>query len=124
MALPKRYARLVGSKWTSAAPLLGWRQFHVISLRRGGKRFEAELAASVDPSERVWVDTSALTDPTCWRTGWATLGELRTCDTEEAPVRAGAREGPDPLRPEQPGQSARSMTGFGHIDLHKPVSVG
>jgi tryptophan-rich hypothetical protein len=77
MALPRAYARLVGSKWTSTAPLLGWRQFHVVALRRAASGWEAEIAASVEPSRRVWVTVTALRARSAFRPGWSTLAALR-----------------------------------------------
>ena len=77
MPLPKRYAHLVGSKWTSTAPLLGWRQFHVTELRRLDAGYVVELVASVDPSARLTLDARALLDRARFVPGWSTLAALQ-----------------------------------------------
>ncbi len=74
------HAHLLGSKWTSTAPLLGWRQFHVIATRRGADGWHVELVASVDPSVRTWVTVRTLRDRSAFSPGWATLAELRRGD--------------------------------------------
>lgn len=82
MPLPRRYAHLQGSKWTSTAPLLGWRQFHVAELRRTERGYVVTLVASVDPSARLTLDARALFDTAQFRPGWALLSELRGRDDE------------------------------------------
>jgi tryptophan-rich hypothetical protein len=82
MPLPPAYARLVGSKWTSTAPLLGWRQFHVVALRRAPSGWEAELAASVEPTRRVWVTVAALRGRIDFTPGWLTLAALRAASSD------------------------------------------
>jgi tryptophan-rich hypothetical protein len=77
MALPKRYAHLVGSKWTSTAPLLGWRQFHVTELRHVADGYAVELVASVDPQARLTLDARALFDQSRFAPGWSTLAALQ-----------------------------------------------
>ncbi len=76
MALPKRYARLVGSKFTSTASFLGWRHFHVGALRRNGAGWDAEVVSSVEPATRAWVDVGSLLDRCQWDAGWKLLKEL------------------------------------------------
>jgi tryptophan-rich hypothetical protein len=77
MALPKRYAHLVGSKWTSTAPLLGWRQFHVSELRHVADGYQVELVASVDRLARLTLDARALFDRAQFSAGWSTLTALQ-----------------------------------------------
>jgi tryptophan-rich hypothetical protein len=77
MALPKQYARLVGSKWTAAREVLGWRQFHAISVRRepnGG--YAVELAASCEAARRTWVPADTLLGRDGWTPGWTPLSLL------------------------------------------------
>jgi tryptophan-rich hypothetical protein len=76
MAMPPRVARLARSAWTSAAPMLGWRHFHVVGLRRGEDGWLAELAASCDDARRVTVPARALLGQDGWRAGWTPLAEL------------------------------------------------
>ncbi len=77
MALPPRFAHLVGSKWTSTAPVLGWRHFHVGTLQRSGGGWQVEVIASVDPTARTVVDARELFDKAKWTAGWVTLEALR-----------------------------------------------
>jgi tryptophan-rich hypothetical protein len=76
MALPPRYVHLVGSKFTSAAQIEGWRQFHVVSLRRVEGGYDAELRASCDASVELRVPAQALFDRQAWSPGWKLLTEL------------------------------------------------
>jgi tryptophan-rich hypothetical protein len=77
MALPKKYARLVGSKWTAAREVLGWRHFHVISVQREqGGGHSVELAASCDTQKRTQVAAQVLLDPAEWSPGWTLLSQL------------------------------------------------
>jgi tryptophan-rich hypothetical protein len=80
MALSKRYQRLVGSKWTSAAEVEGWRHFHVVSLERGGGGYRAQLAASCDARVRAGVPAAELFDRARWTPGWTPLAQLRDGD--------------------------------------------
>lgn len=86
MALPKQYARLVGSKWTAASEVLGWRQFHAISVRREpGGGFAVELAASCEAEKRTWVPVGALLQREGWTPGWTPLSLLAPEEAPEAP---------------------------------------
>lgn len=76
MALPKRVVHLVGSTWTSTAPLLGWRHFHVAALRRSAAGHEVELVASVRAEVRLWLEARALFDRARFAPGWTTLAKL------------------------------------------------
>lgn len=88
MALPKKYARLVGSKWTASREVLGWRQFHAISLRREpGGGYSVELAASCEASKRTWVPAQALLERDGWTPGWTPLSQLQP--EEQAPSEPG-----------------------------------
>jgi tryptophan-rich hypothetical protein len=73
---PPRVARLAGTSWTSAAPVEGWRHFHVVGLVRSAAGWKVELAASCDAGRRVLVDARALLDKDGWAPGWVTLQDL------------------------------------------------
>jgi tryptophan-rich hypothetical protein len=75
MALPPRFARLVGSKFTSQVPREGWTHFHVVGVQRLEQGWQAELAASCDAGRRVRVSTGELFDRDHWRPGWTPLSE-------------------------------------------------
>lgn len=77
MPLPPRYRRLVGSKFTSSQPQQGWRQFHVVGLRRRGPDYEAELQASCADDVRLTVAAQVLFDRAEWTPGWKSLAELK-----------------------------------------------
>lgn len=73
---PPRVKRLLRGSFTSDQPVLGWRHFHVLSLRQGADGWEAELAASCDAARRLWVPTSQLLRQEGWKAGWTLLREL------------------------------------------------
>lgn len=51
----------MGPKWPAASKVLGWRQFHAISLRREPEgEFSVERAASCEASKRTRVPADAL----------------------------------------------------------------
>jgi len=77
MALPPRYAHLVGSKFTAAAPIEGWRQFHVVGLRRVDTGYDAVLRASCDAAVELRLPAKALFDRAAWTPGWKLLRELK-----------------------------------------------
>ncbi|MBL8923022.1 MAG: TIGR02450 family Trp-rich protein [Myxococcaceae bacterium] len=76
MPLPPRLTHLVGSKFTATAELHGWRQFHVVGLRKAGAGYEAELRASCDATVEVRVPAKSLFDRSAWLPGWRPLSEL------------------------------------------------
>ena len=76
MSLPPRYAHLVGSKFTAAAPISGWCQFHVVGLRKVEGGYEAELRASCEPTVELRVPAKALFNREAWSQGWKRLSEL------------------------------------------------
>jgi tryptophan-rich hypothetical protein len=78
MALPPRYTHLVGSKFTAAAPVQGWRQFHVVGLRRVEGGYDAELRASCDATVEFRLPAKDLFDRAAWTPGWKRLSELKT----------------------------------------------
>lgn len=82
MALPRRYAHLVGSKFTAAARIQGWRQFHVLTLKKGADGYEAELQATCDRAVRVWAQARDLFDRAKWTAGWKLLRELESVSGE------------------------------------------
>jgi tryptophan-rich hypothetical protein len=85
--IPPRYAHLIGSKWTSSAPLLGWRQFNVVNARRGVSGWSLELAASVEPKTHTWIPAANISDPARFTAGWAAAPDVRVPDPiPEAPV--------------------------------------
>lgn len=73
---PKRYTHLIGAKFTSVAELRGWRQFHVVGLRKVSDGYDAELRASCDAAVEVRVPAKSLFDRDAWTPGWSTLAEL------------------------------------------------
>jgi len=77
MPLPKRYQKLVGSRWTSAVEVLGWRHFEVLALERRDGGYQARLAATCDAGARTYVSVSTLMDRAQWTPGWLPLSQLR-----------------------------------------------
>lgn len=76
MPLPPRLTHLVGSKFTAVAEVKGWRQFHVVGLRKTDDGYDAELRASCDAAVEVRVPAKSLFDRTAWLPGWRPLAEL------------------------------------------------
>ncbi len=76
MPLPPRLAHLVGSKFTAAATIRGWRQFHVVGLVKVGRGYDAVLRASCDASVELTLPAAELFDETAWSFGWKRLAEL------------------------------------------------
>lgn len=74
--MPPKVRRLGGSAWTSEAPVLGWRHFHVVGLQRTEAGWVAELAASCEAARRVVVPARALLHGEGWRAGWVPLEAL------------------------------------------------
>ncbi|MEN9201770.1 MAG: TIGR02450 family Trp-rich protein [Thermostichus sp. DG_1_6_bins_120] len=76
MARPKsrrkqRFPHLLGSKWTSVHPILGWRHFQVKERQQGkGGLVFAELVAVCDPQVRLWVNAAVLKNRELWQAGW------------------------------------------------------
>jgi tryptophan-rich hypothetical protein len=76
MSLPPRYVHLVGSKFTATAPVEGWRQFHVVGLRKVGGGYDAELRASCDAAVEIRIPAKALFNREVWSPGWKLLSGL------------------------------------------------
>lgn len=76
--LPPRYAHLVGAKFTSRAPVHGWRQFHVVGLRKVPGGYDAELRASCDADVELRLPAKALFDRAAWTPGWTPLAALKS----------------------------------------------
>jgi tryptophan-rich hypothetical protein len=74
--LPPRYTHLVGSKFTSVIEVRGWRQFHVIALRKTEDGYHADLRASCDSSIEIRVPAKSLFDRSSWIPGWLLLSDL------------------------------------------------
>ena len=85
MAMARRYVHLVGSKFTSNRPIDGWRQFHVIGLRRVEGGYDAELQASCDATVRLRLRALDLFDQASWAPGWKQLSELRAATPITSP---------------------------------------
>lgn len=84
--LPRKYQRLVGSKWTSAEPFHGWRHFEVTEVRRAPEGPLAQLVAScASDTVRPVVDAASLFDRGQWTPGWTPLTTLKTPERPEAP---------------------------------------
>lgn len=73
MKMPAAVAHLMGTSWTSDAPLEGWRHFHVVQISRGDEAWVVELAASCDANRRVHATSRALLKREGWHPGWARL---------------------------------------------------
>ena len=73
MKMPPAVSCLMGSSWTSDAPLDGWRHFHVVQISRSDEAWVVELAASCDEKRRVQATSRALLQREGWRPGWASL---------------------------------------------------
>jgi len=74
--LPSRYAHLIGGKFTSTQELQGWRQFHVVGLRKVADGYDAELRASCDATVEVRIPAKSLFDRSTWLPGWLPLSKL------------------------------------------------
>ncbi|MFQ3614806.1 MAG: TIGR02450 family Trp-rich protein [Cyanobacteriota bacterium] len=79
----QRFPHLLGSKWTSVRPVLGWRHFQVKARQQGdGGLVFAELEAVCDPQVRIWVNASALKNRQLWQAGWTPLQDGIPCGPE------------------------------------------
>lgn len=78
MPLPPRLAHLVGAKFTSREPVQGWRQFHVVGLRKAPGGYDVELRASCDAAVELRLPASAPFDRAAWTPGWTPLSELKS----------------------------------------------
>lgn len=76
VGLPKRYEHLVGAKFTSVVEVKGWRQFHVVGLRKVDDGYDAELRASCAATVELRVPAKALFDGAAWIPGWLPLSKL------------------------------------------------
>jgi tryptophan-rich hypothetical protein len=86
------FPHLLGSKWTSAQPVMGWRHFQVTARQQGeGGLVFAELRAVCDPQVRLWVNAATLKNRALWQAGWI------PCGLQDA---AADREATGSLRPE------------------------
>ncbi|MEN9224821.1 MAG: TIGR02450 family Trp-rich protein [Thermostichus sp. HHBFW_bins_43] len=73
----QRFPHLLGSKWTSVRPVMGWRHFQVKERQQGGGGLVfAELRAVCDPQVRIWVNASTLKNRALWQAGWTPLTPL------------------------------------------------
>ncbi len=71
----QKFPHLVGSKWTAAETICGWRHFQVVNRKNQGAIVFAELVAACDPSVRFWINAKALKQLSLWRAGWQSLVE-------------------------------------------------
>lgn len=76
MPLPPRFVHLIGAKFTSTAELQGWRQFHVVGLRKVDGGYDAEIRASCDALVELRVPAKSLFDRAVWTPGWLPLSQL------------------------------------------------
>jgi tryptophan-rich hypothetical protein len=72
-AMRKRRTRvsekhIVGSKWTSVAPIEGWVHFHVITWVPSSQK--VELRSSCKPDMQFWELKSNLENSEHWLQGW------------------------------------------------------
>ncbi|UFP92674.1 TIGR02450 family Trp-rich protein [Gloeobacter morelensis] len=71
-----KYPHLVGSKWTAAAKIMGWRHFQVFAREdRKGLVF-ARLQSVCAVEVNFWVNAKTLKNRDLWEPGWTTLGEM------------------------------------------------
>lgn len=76
MPLPPRFTHLIGAKFTAVAEVQGWRQFHVVGLRKVHGGYDAELRASCDAAVELRLPAKALFDRAAWVPGWLPLSKL------------------------------------------------
>jgi tryptophan-rich hypothetical protein len=76
MAKKQKFPYLLGSKWTAAQTMWGWRHFQVVNRKHDGKWVFAEMVASCDPEVRFWINAQSIKDRTQWHPGWQTLEEM------------------------------------------------
>ncbi|MFT0814202.1 TIGR02450 family Trp-rich protein [Synechococcus sp. OH20] len=76
----QRFPHLLGSKWTSVQPVMGWRHFQVTARQEGqGGLVFAELRAVCDPQVRLWVNAATLKNRDLWQPGWTPLEDGIPC---------------------------------------------
>lgn len=56
---------------------MGWRQFHVVGVRKALGGYDVELRASCDAGVELRLPAEALFDRATWTPGWALLSELK-----------------------------------------------
>jgi tryptophan-rich hypothetical protein len=73
----QKFPHLLGSKWTSTQPIMGWRHFWIRNRQdqRGSVVF-AELQSVCDPTVRFWINAKGLKNPALWQAGWLALPEI------------------------------------------------
>ncbi|MGK7889431.1 MAG: TIGR02450 family Trp-rich protein [Leptolyngbyaceae cyanobacterium] len=73
MAKKQRFPHLVGSKWTAAVEMWGWRHFQVANRKNQDRWVFAEMVASCDQTVRFWINAQLLKDRSLWQAGWRSL---------------------------------------------------
>lgn len=78
------FPHLLGSKWTSVQPVLGWRHFQVTARQQGeGGLVFAELRAVCDPQVCLWVNAATLKNRDLWQPGWTPLEDGIPCGRQD-----------------------------------------
>jgi tryptophan-rich hypothetical protein len=75
-----KFPHLVGSKWTSVSPVLGWRHFEVTAREDRKTVVFAHMQSVCGPDAHMWINAVSLKDRALWVPGWTLMAEL----TEEA----------------------------------------
>jgi tryptophan-rich hypothetical protein len=76
-----KFPHLVGSKWTSVSPVLGWRHFEVTAREDRKTVVFAHMQSVCGPDAHLWINAVSLKDRDLWVPGWTLMAEL----VEEAP---------------------------------------
>ncbi|MDX2272852.1 MAG: TIGR02450 family Trp-rich protein [Cyanobacteriota bacterium] len=72
----QKFPHLLGSKWTSVQPVMGWRHYVITNRQdQGGGVIFAQLQSVCDPGVRIWVNARTLKNRDLWQAGWLTLDE-------------------------------------------------
>jgi|GEM_PF-2508649 len=73
------FPHLVGSKWTAAKSIQGWRHYQVHG-RADRKPFTFALMRSVvDEKVQFWVNARVLKDRSQWEPGWKEIVQVEPC---------------------------------------------
>ena len=68
--IPAKYKFLLGSKWTSIEPFMGWKHFQVIEANYETKTAKALIQSICNSSVNVWIEADSLKDKSKWQAGW------------------------------------------------------
>lgn len=71
-----KFPHLVGSKWTSVSPVLGWRHFEVTAREDRKTVIFAHMQSVCGPDAHLWINAVSLKDRDLWVPGWTLMAEL------------------------------------------------